>query len=221
MGRRDWHHITTAKQKHTHLSAIPEFSLCDLTAQDELFVQRQQLWVGQQDPLSQSKIGRCVLSRQNGRPSVAHDRGGARRRGSGRRKRSRRGGFRRGQRRSGRDGSFGRCGSRPGVRRRGQDAATAIATDDVGQLGLERFPLRIGHVLRHRRKGKVVPRIVVDEAELQSDLSRAFFAAEQRCGWVSGEHARGRCSAYRMRPGGARAPKGLFYRPGSIVDGCL
>lgn len=61
-GTTRWASHQIAKQKHTHLSAIPEFSLCDLTAQDELFVQRQQLWVGQQDPLSQSKIGRCVLS---------------------------------------------------------------------------------------------------------------------------------------------------------------
>jgi len=153
-------------------------------------VQRQQLWVRQQNPLSQSKLRRCVLSRQNGCPSIAHDRGGTRSRGSRRRKCGRCQGHRRGQHRSGSDRSFWRlrrCSSSPSVRRSG----TAIATDDVGQLHLERLPLRIGHFLRCRRERKVVSRIVADETELQSDLGGAFFAAEKRCGWVSGGHARG------------------------------
>lgn len=55
------HHDSKAK-KHTHLSPLPEFSLGNLTTHDEILVQRQQLRVRQQNPFSQSKIRRCVLS---------------------------------------------------------------------------------------------------------------------------------------------------------------
>lgn len=61
-GKMDITHHDNQAQKHTHLSPLPEFSLGNLTTHDEVLVQRQQLWVCQKNPLSQSKIRRCVLS---------------------------------------------------------------------------------------------------------------------------------------------------------------
>lgn len=164
------------KPTKTHLSPFPKFRLGNLTTHDEFLVQRQQLRIRQQNPLPQSKFRRRVLSRQNRRPRIAHDRRRAGRRRSRRRKHSRRRGFQRGRRRRGHHRTLG------GLRRRHTSHTTtaAIPTDDVGQLRLERLPLRISHVWRHRRKRKIVSRIVVDETELESDLSSTFFAAEKR-----------------------------------------
>lgn len=214
----------TRKKKATHFSPVPEFSFCNLTSHDEFLVQRQQLWVRQQNSLSQSKIRRRVLSRQKRCSSIAHDRGGARRRGSRGRQRRGRDYFRRCERRRGRHRSFWRlrrCNSSPNVGRSGQDATAAVAADDVGQFGLERLPLRIRHFLRRRCERKVVSCIVLDEAEFESDLRCAFFAAKECCLDVS-MRARGLgVLAHRMRPGVVRALKGPFYRPETIVDGCL